>query len=320
MYSVVLLMSMTAAPEAPNFGGRLFHGCHGASSCHGCWSSGHGCLSSCHGWGGGVPHHWSWHGGCGGIVNYRGHGCWSSCHGCYGGAYAPYSCHGYGIYGGTSYTWPVPYHYSGSGCYGYGYPAIPVQPIPKIEDKKEKIGEPKKIYLPASPDRARVIVRLPDDAKLYANGQLTNLVSGERDFTTPNLEKGRDFQYAMKVEYVRDGKTITDSQAVRVRAGEVSVVNFADQTRVETVTSKVTVNLPQGAKLFVENQLRELPNGTKEFQTPHLQKGAEYAYSFRAELLKDGKTIAKTQRVVFKGGDPVNVDFAEMEVSTTASK
>ncbi len=325
MYSVVLLMSMTAAPETPNFGGRLFHhGCYG--SCHGCWSSCHGCWSSCQGcYGGGIFAHKSW-GGCS--------GCYGGCSGCYGGCWAntssfypgywtPYSCHGYyGAYGGASYTWPTPYYYSGSSCYGYGYPMAPV--YPKVEDKKEKEKEkgkeePKKTYLPAAPDQARVIVRLPGDAKLYANGHLTTLTSGERDFTTPSLEKGRDFQYAMKIEYVRDGKTITDNQVVKVRAGEVSLVSFVDQARAETVTSKVTVNLPQGAKLFVEDQPRNLPVGVKEFQTPQLQKGVEYTYSFRAELVKDGKTVAKTQRVMFKAGEPVNVDFTDMETSTTAS-
>lgn len=319
MYSVVLLMSMTAAPEVPSFGGHFIFGCHG-------------CYSSCHGCGGGFHHHkWhsSCHGCCGGIT-YRSTtcsgcyggctGCLGSCTGCYGASYAPYSCHGYGIYGGASYTFPTPYYYSGSGCYGYGYPTVPAYVTPKVEEKKatEK-EEPKKTYLPASPNHARVIVNLPVDAKLYANGQLTTLTSSVRDFTTPTLERGHDFQYAMKVEYVRDGKTVTESQVVRVRAGQVSVVDFADQSVAATATSKVTVQVPQGAKLFVENQPRNIVSGKNEFETPKLQKGAEYTYSFRVELAKDGKNQSQTQRVSFKAGEPINVDFREIDATSTAS-
>jgi uncharacterized protein (TIGR03000 family) len=314
MYSVVLMLSMTAAPETPNFGGRLFgHSCHGGySSCHGCYSSGHGCYASCHGCYASGYSGYPWgHGSChgGGVLVYKG--------GCYG-AYSGYSCHGYGAYGGASYMWPSPYYYQGAGCYGYGYPIVPV--YPKIEDKKDPIKDPKKTYLPASPDQGRVIVQLPVDAKLYANDHLTTLTSGERDFTTPAIERGRDYQYAMKIEYVRDGKTITDTKVVKVRAGGVSLVEFADQGKTDLVASTVTVNLPQGAKLFVENQLREFPDGAKEFKTPQLQKGSEYAYNFRAELTKDGKNHTQAQRVVFKAGEPVNVDFRDMDTATTASR
>jgi uncharacterized protein (TIGR03000 family) len=321
MYSVVMLLSMTAAPEAPNFGGKLFggHGCyssgHGCySSGQGCYSSGQGCYSSCHGcYASGYAGYPRGHGSCygGGILNYTG------CYGSYGG-YPTYNCHGYGIYGGATYNWPNPTYYPGAGCYGYGYPIVPV--YPKVDDKKEPVKDPKKTFLPVSPDQGRVIVQLPNDAKLYANGHLTSLTSGQRDFTTPAIERGRDYQYAMKIEYVRDGKTITDTKLVRVRAGSVSVVDFADQGKPEMVASTVKVNLPSGAKLFVENQLRDLPSGTNEFKTPELQKGSDYAYTFRAELTKDGKNQTQTQRVVFKAGEPINVDFREMEATRTASK
>jgi uncharacterized protein (TIGR03000 family) len=308
MYSVVMMMAMTAAPEAPNCG--WMHGCKSYGACYGC---GGGCY------GGGYGGYYST--GCyGGGYAY-------SCGGCWGG-YAPYAgCVGYGIYGGASYTWPT--YYSGyggcGGCYGYGYPAPAVMPgsgivtPPVIEDKK--IIEPKKTSLPAAPDQARVIIRLPADATLYANNVPTALTSAERAFVTPSLEKGRDFQYTMKVEYVRDGRTVTDSKVVRVRAGDTAVAEFADVAAAATVTSTIKVVLPAGAKLYVDNLPRELASGSAEFRTPALVKGSEYAYSFRAERVVGGKKLEKSQRVVFKAGEPVMVDFTELADATlTASK
>lgn len=276
MYSVVLMMAMTAAPEAP----ECFFHCGHYSSCYGCWSSCHGCYSYAYG-----------------------------CYG-YGG------CGGYGYYGGGSYYWPTPY-YGGLGCscYGYGMPVAPVQA------PAEQLGAPKmkdKSYLPVPANQARVIVRLPADAKLFANEQLTNLSSDERMFNTPTLEKGRDFQYTMKVEYVRDGKTYFDKQVVKVRAGETSMVQFADLTIASTVSSTIKVLAPENAKVIVENK-QELPAGVKEYKTPQLAKGAEYAYSFRAELTKNGNKQSQTKRIVFKAGEPVTVDFTDMDSPRTAS-
>src|SRR5688572_17438941 len=157
MYSVVLMLSMTAAPEAPNFGGKFFGGQGCYSSGHGCYSSGHGCYSSCHGCAGsGYAGYPRGHGSCygGGILNYTG-GWHMAVGSCYGN-YPTYNCHGYGIYGGATMTWPSPYYYQGTGCYGYGYPIVPV--YPKVDDKKEPVKDPKKTFLPASPDQGRVIV------------------------------------------------------------------------------------------------------------------------------------------------------------------
>jgi len=298
------MMAMTTAPETPN--------CHWAS-CHGCYSSCSGCYgghySSCYG--GGVNLH---HGGC--------WGGYYSCHGCFGGTYMPYSCSGYGIYGGTSYTWPTYYPGGCGGCYGYGYPVPVYPPPPKViieeKDKKGPPPDPKKTMLPVSPDAARLVIHLPADAKLYANGQLTGLSSSERIFMTPTLEKGRDFQYSLKVEYARNGKTVTDTRNVRVRAGEESFVEFGAQA--PSVISNIRFVAPEGANVYVDGNRQALPAGTREFKTPELAPGAEYAYQFRAEVTKNGKKFEQTQRVVFKAGEPVTVDFSDIDSLRTASK
>jgi uncharacterized protein (TIGR03000 family) len=188
----------------------------------------------------------------------------------------------------------------------------------KLKEPKAIDPKTKSLNAPLSPNKAQVVVNLPADAKLFANGQLTALTSSERSFVSPVLEQGREYQYSLKVEYVRDGRTITDAQVVKVRPGDVSRVEFADVSATAASTIKVTI--PEGAKLFVDNQFRELPSGTKEFKTPLLVKGSEYFYNFRAELTIDGKKQEQTQRVVFKAGELVSVDFSDMNAIRTAQR
>ena len=50
--------------------------------------------------------------------------------------------------------------------------------------------------------------------------------SASRTLQTPNLPVGREFNYTLKVEVVRDGKAVTESKQITVRAGQVTPVNF----------------------------------------------------------------------------------------------
>jgi len=208
-------------------------------------------------------------------------------------------------------------------------PIIGLSPIveePKKEEpkKEEPKKDPKKDPndgMVKSPTKAAVVVRLPADAKLYADGQLTALDTAERRFYTPTLDAGRDYHYNMKVEYVRDGKTVTDTKVVPVRAGEMAEVEFVDLTRVASRTkqpamasSKVTIKLPGKAKLYVDNSPNPLADGTRVFNTPELPKGEEFFYVFRAEVVRDGKTESQTQQISFRAGEAVTVDFDGMSV------
>jgi uncharacterized protein (TIGR03000 family) len=233
MYSLVLMMAASTAPDTANFGGLFMgcHGCHGASAgqgCYGsCYGSGHGGLwlhGSCHGYG--------FYGGCYG-GGYG--GCcaaWAGYGSCYGG-YAYGGCHGYGIYGGTCLG-GLP----GSGCYGYGMPqAVPQEVVPgapPAPKSVEPIPSPKKTgLLSPTPTRAAVTVALPADARLYAEGAITQLTSAVRDFLTPELVPGQTYRYTFRVEYNREGKTLSDVQDVFVKAGERTRVEFKEKTVAE---------------------------------------------------------------------------------------
>src|SRR5262245_43165759 len=326
MYSIVMVAAMTAAPEAPQF---FFHGgggCNGCSGggCHG-WTSG-GCHGSGYGYGG--CHGGCYGGGCHGGCNGGGHFMGGFCGVCGGGGFLGFGhgggCHGGGCCGGyvRCYT----------GCGGYALPPAPAGPgapaggavvgyMPSGVSGISTVaatGVPEAVAtLPAN--RAQVVVRVPADAKLFADDQATQLTGPERVFLTPDLSTARDFQYTLKVEYAANGETKSDSKQITVRAGHRTVVEFAVPAA-EKAASPVTVNLPEKAKLFVDGGEAASTGGKHTFQTPELPKGQPFVYEFRADVEKNGQTETMTQKVTFNAGEPVVLDFTESAATRTALK
>ena len=61
---------------------------------------------------------------------------------------------------------------------------------------------------------------LPADAKLTIDDAATTSTSAVRVFTSPELPVGKEFHYSLKAELVRDGKPLTLSKDITVRAGQ----------------------------------------------------------------------------------------------------
>jgi uncharacterized protein (TIGR03000 family) len=316
MYSIVMVAAMTAAPETPDFffkcGGC--HGCQGYScggccggySCGGC-CGGYSCGGCCGGYGCGGC--WGCHGF---VTTHSCMGC-SGCYGCYGGYAMGGCCGGYAVPAATGvYVAPPP----------PGGPSTPA--MPPMKDGKGTAGEG--ISAPDVPiainslpsTRGQVVVRVPADAKLFADGKATTLGGAERVFQTPELTSGRDFQYTLKVEIPEGTETKTVSKQVVVRAGHRTVVDFT--AAAEAVTSSVTVNLPANSKLYVDGVATSTTGGTHTFKTPELTRGKAYVYKFSAEVERDGKTEVESREVTFKAGEPVNVNFIEPAAIRTASR
>jgi uncharacterized protein (TIGR03000 family) len=305
MYSIVMMAAMTAAPETPDF----FHkggGCHGGygGGCYGggCYGGGGGCYGcnggGCHGMFGGHGM-LGGHGFCGFFGHKHGGG---GCNGCYGGAPYYTGCGGYAVPPAVTPAAP-------GVVVGYAAPNFATIPA---------TGVPEAVAtLPAG--RAQVVIRVPADAKLFADGQATQLTGPERVFLTPDLSTGRDFQYSLKVEYAANGETKSDTKQVTVRAGHRTVVEFT-ALAAEKATSAVTVTLPERAKLFLDGVEAATTGGKHTFQTPELPKGKPFVYEFRADVEKNGQTETLTQKVTFNAGEPVAVDFTDSAATRTALK
>jgi uncharacterized protein (TIGR03000 family) len=216
MFSVVLFAALMAGENTADFHFRSCYG--GAHSCYG------GCYGSCYGWSSKA-----YYGGCYGSACHGGcHGGYSGCSGCMG-------C--YGGCMGSSYgggCWGAPYAGYGSGCLGgcggfaspaYGAPGpvigIPVGAAPAVGEKREVAG-----VADVGGDRARIVFKLPEGAKLYVEGFLIDNAAEQKVFRTPVLEAGKPYVYTMRVEVERDGEKLVGESLVNVKAGRTEEVDL----------------------------------------------------------------------------------------------
>jgi uncharacterized protein (TIGR03000 family) len=191
---------------------------------------------------------------------------------------------------------------------------------------KEKEKEPGKSQKEAfNPYQGRVLVQLPPDAKLYVDGRLVNLTPDIRNVLTPALVPGEEYYYTVKAEATRDGKTVEETRRLVVRAGEVSRVDFralglAKKEAPAAKPARITVQLPPGARLYVDGVAQRVTAGKRTFDTPKLEPGQSYYYTFKAEMGREDKDGSETRRVIVQAGKEVTVDFRALKDVTTAQR
>jgi uncharacterized protein (TIGR03000 family) len=232
MYSVVLMAALTAGGQAPDF-----H--HNASSC-GCqessWGHSHGCYGTCYG-------------SCYG--NYgldAGYGCYGSCAGNYYGIPAGWG----GSYGGCYSNYGYA-DYSSSGCngcsgsYGAGSPyfstapetVVPSSPVGP-DHKAEPLPLPNKKPGTESlaPSKAKLIVEVPAGAKLYIDDRSMTTPSEYQVYQTPTLALGQTYYYEVRVEVNHDGKALSQTKRVLLRAGQEVRADFKDMATTATAKAE----------------------------------------------------------------------------------
>jgi uncharacterized protein (TIGR03000 family) len=67
---------------------------------------------------------------------------------------------------------------------------------------------------------------VPADAKLYIENQPTQLTGTRREFVSPRLEAGKDYIYTLKAEVESDGKRVTGTEELPVKAGDHKTIEF----------------------------------------------------------------------------------------------
>ena len=102
------------------------------------------------------------------------------------------------------------------GCTGAPRPGAPA-PMPKKGNPTPKVQ---------ADAPAVILVSLPENAKLTIDGNATTSTSSQRTFISPPLPQGEQFQYTLRAEVVREGRTITETHLVNVRGGEETRVPF----------------------------------------------------------------------------------------------
>ena len=257
MYSVVLATMLTTGAQTTSWG--LFRGCHcsGGGSCGGCAYSfcfGGGsfcggcsscCYRSCHGCSGGS-------GCCGGVTvvlgGYNGSRCsgccYRGCHGCAGraasGSSSGVACNG------CSCSAPSGTTTAGSES-GTTIPPPPSAGGPPanaprteaerkaVDDLLRKLRAPGREEVSVPPTKARVVVTVPAEARLWVDQVECPLPGTVRTFDTPDLNPQQNYTYTLRIAVSRNGQTVEESRRVTLVPGERTQVNFIDTVAVSTV-------------------------------------------------------------------------------------
>ncbi len=82
--------------------------------------------------------------------------------------------------------------------------------------------------------------------------------------------------------------------------------------------SRIVVNLPADARLFVDNVECPLQGTVRAFNTPNLDPSRVYMYTMRVELARDGQTVRDAQQITIVPGVDVQVNFNN--VTQTAAR
>jgi uncharacterized protein (TIGR03000 family) len=71
----------------------------------------------------------------------------------------------------------------------------------------------------ARADAGTLTIWVPEDAKVYVNGQLTTSTGARRQYVSYGLQAGLNYNYDVRAEVVRDGKVIEETRSVTLTAG-----------------------------------------------------------------------------------------------------
>jgi uncharacterized protein (TIGR03000 family) len=85
----------------------------------------------------------------------------------------------------------------------------------------------------ATPVETSLTVRVPADAKVYLAGNATTASGEVRVFKTTGLSTGKGWNgYTIRVEFEKDGKTVTEEKVIDLAAGQSKEITFFDVDKV----------------------------------------------------------------------------------------
>lgn len=82
----------------------------------------------------------------------------------------------------------------------------------------------------------------------------------------------------------------------------------------QTQRAVISLQVPPGAEVSVNDQELSLPSVNPSFVSPPLEAGRDYFYDFKIKLMQDNKMVVRTKRLTVRSGVVVRLNFEDMEV------
>jgi uncharacterized protein (TIGR03000 family) len=164
------------------------------------------------------------------------------------------------------------------------------------------------------------------------NDRATTSTGADREFISRDLQDGARYNYEVRAEFTRDGKTVTETKSIQMTAGQTANMDFSAAPAVaqtaataETRTTLI-VHVPDDAKLYLAGHETRSTGPVREFSTTRLPNGSEWTtYAVRAVVERDGRQEVREENVSLKAGESREVtlsfdSLASEKVAETASR
>ena len=166
-------------------------------------------------------------------------------------------------------------------------------------------------------DKALLSVAVPEEAKVFVNGQPTKTPGAQRRYVSPGLARGFSYTYEVRAEVLRDGQTVSETKRVHLRAGQTADLAF--QFPVEaTVETVLTLHLPENATVTLDGRATKATGPVRKFATTKLDRGQQWAgYQVAISVQHDGRTLTRNENVTLVGGEnrELTFDFVDQRLA-----
>ncbi len=149
-------------------------------------------------------------------------------------------------------------------------------------------------------------LRLPAEAKVYINDQMTRTPGDVRKYVAKNLTPGQEYFYHVKAVIERDGKETVRSEMVSIPAGGAKVVDFD----FSNATTTLALNVPEDAQVKLCGKETKAVGKERYFSTERLSEGESWeGYLVEVTIERDGKTYQRQQEIQLVGGGTYQLNF-----------
>jgi uncharacterized protein (TIGR03000 family) len=160
---------------------------------------------------------------------------------------------------------------------------------------------------------------------IFVNGNATSSTGTERTYISRGLQAGKSYTFQVRAEVTRDGETVTETKVLRLFAGQHSTLAFDfapnsnEQLADKPVETKLTLIVPEDAKVFLSGHPTSSTGTVREFATNKLIPGKSWAdYTVVVTYEKDGQLLTQEKNVTIAAGDAREVAF-DFETDKVAS-
>lgn len=92
------------------------------------------------------------------------------------------------------------------------------------------------------------------------------------------------------------------------------------ETSIRRADGLLAVNVPEDAKIYVNGTATSSMGEARQYVSRDLQRGYNYTYEVRAEVVRDGRTVEQVKEINLRAGETANLafDFPAAEATETS--